>query len=144
MLFRSAENNTAGATVGTFTTTDPDNGQTFTYSLVSGTGSTDNAAFTISGSSLTINASANYEAQSSYSIRVRTTDSGSPALTFDKVFTITVTDFNEAPTNITLSSTSIAENNTAGATVGTFSTTEPDNGQTFTYSLVSEIGRAHV
>ena len=44
-----AENQPSGTTVGTLTTTDPDAGNTFTYTLVSGTGSTDNASFTIVG-----------------------------------------------------------------------------------------------
>lgn len=45
---------TAGvnAVVGTLSTTDPDPGDTFTYSLVAGTGDTDNALFNISGASL--------------------------------------------------------------------------------------------
>ena len=40
----------ADAVVGTLSTTDPDAGNTFTYTLVSGTGSTDNGAFNISAS----------------------------------------------------------------------------------------------
>ena len=42
-----AENAGANATVGTFTTTDPNAGNTFTYTLVTGTGSTDNGSFNI-------------------------------------------------------------------------------------------------
>ena len=45
-------------------------GDTFTYSLVSGTGSTDNASFTISGNQLLTAASFDFEAKNSYSIRV--------------------------------------------------------------------------
>ena len=90
-----AENSASGTTVGTFSSTDVDTGDTFTYSLVTGTGSTDNASFTISGNTLKTAASFNYEVNNSYSIRVRTTDAG--GLTFDKVFTIGVTDGNDAP-----------------------------------------------
>ena len=89
------ENVAAGSPVGSFTTTDAQGG-TFTYALVTGTGSTDNASFSISGSTLAINASPNYEAQSSYAIRVRTTDSG--GLSFEQSFTITVNDVAEVPT----------------------------------------------
>ena len=42
-----AENQAIGTSIGTFSTTDPDAGDTFTYTLVTGTGSTDNSAFTI-------------------------------------------------------------------------------------------------
>ena len=91
-----AENQPVGTAVGTFSTTDPDSGNTFTYGLVSGTGDTDNGAFAISGDQLRTAASFNYEAKNSYSIRVRSTDQG--GLFTEKVFTIAVTDVNEAPT----------------------------------------------
>ena len=47
-----AENNAVGAVVGAFSSLDPDAGDTFNYTLVSGTGSTDNAKFTIVGNQL--------------------------------------------------------------------------------------------
>ncbi len=89
------ENQPAGTTVGTLSTTDADSGDTFTYSLVTGTGSTDNSAFAISGSTLRTAAAFNYETKNNYSIRVRTTDSG--GLWYEQTFTIAVTNVNEAP-----------------------------------------------
>jgi hypothetical protein len=88
-----AENNTVNAVVGTFTTTDPDAGDSHTYSLVSGAGDADNASFTISGDQLRANISFDFELKNSYSIRVRTTDQGN--LAYEKVFTITITDVPE-------------------------------------------------
>jgi hypothetical protein len=111
-----AENQASGTSVGTFSTTDPDAGDTFTYTLVSGTGSTDNASFTIDGSTLKTAASFDFETKSSYSIRVRTTDQG--GLSYEKQFTITVLDVNEAATQITLSnvvSVLLANANTSSA-----------------------------
>src|SRR4029079_9452233 len=92
------ENQPIGTTVGTFATTDPDAGNTFTYTLVSGTGSTDNGSFTIVGDTLKTNAVFDYETKNSSSIRVRTTDQG--GLSFEKALTITILDVNEnhAPT----------------------------------------------
>ena len=90
-----AENQPAGSVVGNFTSTDPDAGQIFSYSLVAGSGSTDNATFQIVGNQLRTSTVLNYEAKSSYSIRVRTTDSGSPAQSLEKVFIVTVTNVNE-------------------------------------------------
>ncbi|MDD1429299.1 hypothetical protein MEO94_33725, partial [Dolichospermum sp. ST_sed9] len=84
------ENVTANSVVGTFSTTDPTIGDTFTYSFVPGTN--DNAAFTISGTQLLINASPNFEAKSSYSVVVRSTDNG--GLYTDKTFTVTINDVN--------------------------------------------------
>jgi CSLREA domain-containing protein len=140
-----AENQDAGTTVGTFSTTDPDGGAflvaaipVFTYSLVTGTGSTDNASFEIDGDMLKTAAIFDFETKSSYSIRVRSADAG--GLGVEEVFTITVSNVNEAPTDISLSASSVAENQDAGTTVGTFSTTDPDGGDSFTYILVAGEG----
>ena len=62
------ENIEAGSIVANLSTNDANLEDTHTYSLVSGTGDTDNAAFTIEGSHLKINSSPDYETQSSYSI----------------------------------------------------------------------------
>jgi hypothetical protein len=90
-----AENSALATPIGSFSSTDQDAASTFTYTLVAGAGSTDNAAFAIVGNQLRTNAALNFEAKSSYSIRVRTTDQGN--LTFEQTFTITVTNTNDAP-----------------------------------------------
>jgi hypothetical protein len=82
------ENVIADSTVGTFNSTDPDTGNTFTYSLVSGTGSTDNSAFTIVDNQLRINASPDFETKNNYSIRVRTTDQG--GLSYEEVVSVNI------------------------------------------------------
>ncbi|CAM8652770.1 IPT domain containing protein [Candidatus Methylacidiphilaceae bacterium] len=91
-----AENSVVDGVLGTLSSTDADSGDTFTYSLVSGTGDTDNASFNISGASLRTSVAFDFEVKSSYSVRVRTTDSG--GATFEKTFTITVTDVVEGST----------------------------------------------
>ncbi len=128
-----AENGSANAVIGSFSTTDADATDSHSYSLVAGEGSTHNSAFTISGSNLTINAPADFETLNQYSVLVRTTDG---AATFDKQFTITVTNVNEAPASIALSSNSLPENSGANAVVGTLSAADPDANSTFTFSLV--------
>jgi gliding motility-associated-like protein len=133
-----AENAASGTSVATFSATDIDAGDTFTYTLVSGTGDTDNASFAITGSTLTTAAVFDFETKSSYSVRVRVTDAA--GLTFEKVFTISVTDVNDAPTNISASASSVAENAASGTTVATLSATDADAGDTFTYTLVSGTG----
>ncbi|MDP3231102.1 MAG: IPTL-CTERM sorting domain-containing protein, partial [Acidovorax sp.] len=137
----SVNENVAGnSTVGALSSTDPDSGDVFTYALVAGTGDTDNAAFSISGSALRITSSPDFETQSSYAVRVRTTDQG--GLFFEKAFTITVNNVNEAPTNINLSASAINENVAANSAVGTFSTTDVDAANTFTYTLAPGAGDA--
>src|SRR5262249_28506853 len=136
-----AENQPSGTTVGTFSTTDPDAGNTFTYTLVAGTGSADNASVTIDASrNFKTAPSFDFETKSSYSIRVRSTDQGN--LSLEKVFTSSATRRSSDLTDIGLSNASVAENQPSGTTVGTFSTTDPDAGNTFTYTLVAGTGSA--
>lgn len=134
------ENSPSGTSVGTFSTTDSDTGDTFTYSLVSGTGDTGNAAFTIVDNELRTAASLDFESKSSYSVRVQTTDSG--GLTFEKTFTISVSDVNEAPRALAIDAASLPENKASGTLVGSFSTTDVDAGNSFIYSLVAGSGDA--
>lgn len=88
------ENEPSGTTVGTLSTTDPNAGDRFTYTLVSGAGSTDNASFQISGNQLQSKASFDYESKSSYNIRLQTEDEGGE--TFQKTAVITVSDLDDS------------------------------------------------
>ena len=136
-----AENQPSGTTVGTINVTDQNAGDTQTLTLVSGTGDTDNASFTIDGSTLETNAVFDFETKNQYSIRIQTDDG--TGNTFQKAFVISVTDVadtNRAPTDISLSNLSVAENEPSGTTVGTASTTDPDAGDIHTYTLVSGTG----
>lgn len=64
-----------GTTVGTLTTTDPTPGDTFTYTLASGAGDSDNGEFAISGSNLITDRSlAGFAGGTMLAVRVRTTD----------------------------------------------------------------------
>lgn len=84
------ENQPVGTLIGTLTTTDDDlPSDTHTYSLVTNPSS----AFEISGNQLLSNTIFDYETQTSYNIRIKTTDSTD--LSFEKDFTINVIDVNE-------------------------------------------------
>ena len=96
-----AENRLASTTVGTLSTIDPDSGDRFSYTLVSGSGDTDNTSFSIVGNELRTQRSFDFEARGSLSIRLRTTDGR--GLSLDRSFTIRVADMNEAPTGVLLS-----------------------------------------
>lgn len=89
------ENELLGTTVGTFTTTDPDAGDTFTYAMVGGVGDTANGLFSIGGNDLLTEASFNYEVQSNYSIRVESVDQG--GLSTQRAFSIQILDMDEPP-----------------------------------------------
>lgn len=117
-----AENNATGATVATLSTSDADSSDTFTYSLVSGTGSTDNVAFTINGNALKATVVFDYETQNSYSVRIRSTDQAGAFV--EKAFTISIGNVNEAP-SITGNTASITVNELDVATrSGTFADPE--------------------
>ena len=127
------ENLPSGATVGNLLALDPDCANTFTYTLVGGTGSDDNASFSINGGTLKTAATFNYQAKNSYSIRVRSTDQG--GLFVEKVFAITVTEANETPVFTPVVDQTIH----AGVTlVITNAVTDPDVPPlTLTFSLLS-------
>ena len=127
-----------GTTVGTFTPTDPDGTAPYTYALVTGTGDDDNATFAVSDDTLVTGAVFDVDTKSSYSVRVRVTDAG--GLSFERAFTITVTDVNEAPTGPTLSDSHVNENAAVPATVGTLASSDPDVGDGATYTLVAGAG----
>jgi uncharacterized delta-60 repeat protein len=88
-----AENLPANTAVGTLTAADSDANDTQIYTLVAGTGDTDNAAFTIEGNVLKAKQSFDFETKNSYSIRVQTKDSF--GATFEKQFTLAIGDVNE-------------------------------------------------
>lgn len=83
-----SENSPMGTLVDLFGTADPDAGETFIYSLVSGEGGADNAAFTIDGNRLLTNAHFDFETKRLYSIRARSTDSR--GMSVEKVFLVQV------------------------------------------------------
>lgn len=90
-----AENEPPDTWVGSFSTIDPNAGDTFFYALAAGTGSADNASFTISGDSLLTAAPFNFEVKSNYTIRVQSEDQG--GLFTQKVFAVAVADVDEPP-----------------------------------------------
>ena len=77
-----------GVLVGNFKTKDLDTRDSHTYSFVSGTGSDDNAKFTIDeeNGNLKTAVALDYSQKQKYVIRVRTTDSGN--MDYEKNFTI--------------------------------------------------------
>ena len=91
------ENIAAGSQVALLSANDPDSTpQSFSYALVSGTGSTHNLFFSLAGNALRITRSPDYETRSSYSIRLRATDQG--GLSVDRSVLLNVNDLPDSPT----------------------------------------------
>jgi VCBS repeat-containing protein len=129
------ENEPVNTVVGNLSTTDQDTDDSHTYSLVDtgGCAGPDNDSFNINAAELRTSAVFNYEATDTYTVCVRTDDGNGG--TYDKQFVINVNDVNEAPTDISLDSSSVDENEPANTVVGNLSTTDQDTGDSHTYSL---------
>ena len=82
------ESPSTGQNVGNLSTTDANSGDSHTYTLVSGSGSTDNSKFQIVGNTVKTNQAFDYETDGSgpFQIRVRSTDNG--GLYFEKIFNL--------------------------------------------------------
>ncbi|MCT7958467.1 hypothetical protein [Laspinema palackyanum] len=131
-----AENSANGAIIAALSTVDGDAGDTHTYTLIDNAG----GRFTLSGNQLAVGNGSllDFETTASHGIIVQTRDSAGN--TFDKPFTMSLTDVNEAPTDITLSQSSIDENSPNGTVVGNVTPVDPDGGDTHTYSLINTAG----
>ena len=93
------ENNAVGAVIGVLSATDANTSDTHTYSLVAGTGGTDNASFRISGSDLVAATVFDFEIKSAYSVRIAA-DDGNGGM-FGKAFALTVNDVTNISQTIT-------------------------------------------
>jgi VCBS repeat-containing protein len=129
-----AENSPANTVVGALSAIDPDVGDTATFTLTNDAG----GLFAISGGNLVATGPLNYEQATSHQVTVRATDSG--GLTFDATLTIATTNVNEAPTDISLSNATLPQGTPVGTVVGALSATDPDAGDTATFSLVNDDG----
>ncbi len=133
-----SENRPAHTFVGVFTTADVNGpGAQHTYSLVSGTGSTDNTSFAVSGDTLYSNARYDYETKNLFSIRVRTTLANN--LFLDKAFAINVTEGADTITDIRITNDSIYENSSPTAFIGQLSTVSQDTSDRYTYAFDNSV-----
>ena len=129
-----AENTGSGVNIGSpVAATDADTSNTLTYTL----GGTDESSFSIvdTNGQLQTKAALDYETKASYSVKVSVSDGNGSSDSID--VTITVTNVNEAPSFANSTATrSIAENTAANTNIGTaISATDPDTGDTLTYTL---------
>ena len=134
--FSITENSPNGQQVGVVVASDPDAGQTLTYSIISG--NTNNAfAINAGTGALSVNntTALNYETITTFGLTVRATDNGTGSLYSQATVTVNLTNVNENP-NIGNQTFSIAENSPNGQQVGVVVASDPDAGQTLTYSII--------
>ena len=120
----TVDENAVGAVIGNLGVTDPDVGDTHSWSV-------NDARFEVLGTQLKLKAgqSLNFESEPTVLLVVTATDQGGTGLSYNKPFLITVNNVNEAPTDITLDNLNVAEN-AAGAVIGNLGVTDPDTGDT--------------
>lgn len=133
-----AENHPANAVVGTLSASDADAGQSHTYELVAGEGDSDNGAFNLSGDQLRLTSSADFENKSSYSVRLRATDSGTPALSCEEAIIVSITNVNEMP-SFTIGANQTIASDAGAQNVGSFITVFSDGDSTVAQELAFNV-----
>jgi hypothetical protein len=146
------EGQPAGTILGTLSTTDSGGDGSFTYSLVSGPGDTNNGQFTVVGNQLQTTAVLESGVNSQLSVRVQTQDSN--LQTFAEALTITVNDVPPAATitgvpdlapqgsTITLGSTLSDPGDPSGAGAATYQWSVSHNGQAVTDAFATPTDQA--
>ena len=121
--------NSAGAVTGTLSAADPDAGDSQTFTV-------DDTRFEVDSATrelkLKTGASLDFEAEPTVDVVVTATDAG--GLTYNETFNITVTNANDAPTNVNLSA-NIVDENSAGSVIGVLSAVDQDAGDSHTYTV---------
>ncbi|HEY7228915.1 MAG TPA: cadherin domain-containing protein [Pseudolabrys sp.] len=133
-----AENAANGTIVGIVTGIDPNAGDHLSYTLVNSA----DGRFAIDADTGVITVAdggrLDFETAQTHDITVRATDQG--GLSFDKTFTIKVTDVNEGPRDETLIGDTVVENAPNGSVVGTVMGIDPDANSVLTYALTNDAG----
>lgn len=124
--------------IGTLSTMDDDNNGPYTYSLVTGVGSSNNTQFKLVNDSLLTATSFDYFDGNYRYIRIRSTDNA--GMYFEKTFIINVLNANQQPSDILITNSTFYENTPANSIIAALSSTDADKNDSFTYTLVAGAG----
>ena len=94
----------------------------------------------VQSKNLIVSGNLDHETQPVIKIEIRVTDSGNPAMAYEKSFNITVSDLNEPPYDLQLSKNRVNENSTVGTIIGQFTAKDEDRNpkQSLTFTLVDD------
>lgn len=134
-----AESAPQGTTVGTLSLS-PAPGGPVTYMLAAPTWPYDNAFFEIDGTNVNTARALDFEQITNMQIRVVAAGTNSSNLILAQTVTLTVTDINEVPSDLQLTSSYVLEGQPSSTLVGTFSAYDEDQSDTQSYSLASGSG----
>lgn len=134
--FQVNENSVTGTTVGQIVASDPNPGQTLSYTILSGNNS---GAFSLTSTGLlqVANSSAlNYETTNVFNLVVKVSDNGNPSLSAQAQITININNVNEAPSIVAGQSFTAYSTMQNGDVVGTVLYEDEDLGQTASFAIV--------
>ena len=143
------EHASVGSVIGSLTSQDPQQGQTFTYSVQK-----PSVLFGCVGDKLVnrwkdpkLNGPVTLE-NGGLNVTIRTTDNGSPPFWLEREFHITIQDVNDPPRSLAISRSVVYENVTVGDIVGALSAVDGDepsdaepHSEGFTWELVDSDNR---
>ncbi len=133
--FEVSEDAVAGTQVGTVSATDPDAGDTLTYSVVSGN-EAEKFAIDASAGVITVAGTLDYETASSYTLTVEASDGkGGTARATVTIGVVEVADTGAPVFGASAYAFSVIEGASVGSTVGAVSATDPNEGDTVAYSI---------
>jgi hypothetical protein len=140
--FTLPENSAVNTVVGTVIATDPDvtaPNNTLTYSIIGGNAVNAFTINSVTGQITVLHPSAlNFETTPQFTLTIKVTDGGSPALSATRTVRIYLTDVNEPPTIPAGQVFTVPENSTFNTLVGTVIATDPDiaaTNRTLAYSI---------
>lgn len=132
--FNLEENQVAGTLIGTIAATDPNSGQTLTYSIVSGNPYNTFAISETGILSVGNSAALDYETNPVFTFTVMVTDNGTPALSAQAPVTVSLTDVNDPPVMLP-QALSAKENTPKGRYIGKINGSDQDYGDTFQFTI---------
>jgi VCBS repeat-containing protein len=137
--FTVPENSANGTVVGTVVATDPDAGQTLTFSITGGNASGAFAINPATGQITVANSTPlDFETTPTFTLTVTATDNATPPTSGTGTITVNLTNVNEAPV-VNDQSFNVAEGSANGTVVGTVAATDPEvpASQALTYAITA-------
>jgi hypothetical protein len=138
-----SEHTAVGAVIAALSGQDPDEGETFTYTLVTdatGAAAGSHPFFEIVGDKILLKANLDDAQIGPYDLWVKVTDAG--GLSTVRKVTITVANVDEAPVGLVVTGGTVAEHAPLHAVAATLAGLDPDAGDTFSYRLVTDAAGA--
>jgi len=128
-----SENSATGTLVGTLQGKDPDGDLSFVYTLIAGSGSTDNSYFQIVDNKLSLAMKLDYEVKDVYSLRVKADDGKGG--TVEKVLTVNALNENDTAPIVLTRTIEIPENQESETLVYRMELSDADGSALFTYRI---------